>query len=185
MALTCALVHAQADHVDRETNPGASSWPSADYSPRQVVRLVVEALARNDVPHADAGIAAVFRFASPANRRITGPLGRFTRMLHGQTYGPMLDHLAAAYGVLRIDGRYAVQPVIITTADGERAGYVFELSRQTRPPYAGVWMTDAVRRFEVEQDLRQARGPSQVDGAVRGLLIDVVAAHPRQARVPL
>lgn len=151
----------------------ASPRPSADYSPRQVVRLVVDALARNDVPHANAGIATVFRFASPANRRITGPLARFTRMLHGETYGPMLNHQAAAYGVLRIDGRHAAQSVIITTAHGERTGYVFELSRQNQPPYAGVWMTDAVRPFEVGQDLRQARGPSRV-GAIRSRLIDVV-----------
>lgn len=180
LGVALALVHGTpATDAGRKT-AAASPRPNVDYSPRQVIRLVVEALARNDVPHANAGIATVFRFASPANRKITGPLARFTRMLHDQTYGVMLDHATAAYGLLRIDGRYALQSVIITAADGERAGYVFELSRQTQPPYAGVWMTDAVRRFEVAQDLRQAQGPSQVGGEVR---LDVVA--PRQVRALL
>ena len=55
--------------------------PSPDLSPEDVVRIQVEALQRNDEPSPDAGIEAAFRFASPSNRRATGPLGRFSEMV--------------------------------------------------------------------------------------------------------
>ncbi len=48
--------------------------PTADQQPEDVVRIVIEALAHNDKPYADAGIATTFAFASPANKINTGPL---------------------------------------------------------------------------------------------------------------
>ncbi len=133
--------------------------PSPEYSPKEVVRLLVEALADNDDPYANAGIDTVYRFASPANKRITGPLAHFTLMLHGRTYGPMLDHTAAEYSPMRIQGGRARQAIVLTTAGGQRVGYVFELSLQKQPPYEGAWMTDSVVRFEVPS-LQQARALS-------------------------
>jgi hypothetical protein len=41
--------------------------------------------------------------------------------------------------------------VILTTAQGERVGYLFRLSKQEDEPHAGCWMTDAVRRVPVDR----------------------------------
>lgn len=125
--------------------------PSPDYSADEVIRLQLEALADNDSPHKDAGIEAAFRFASPANKMVTGPLDRFTRMVHNPVYSAMLHHKAAQYGELRLQGNQAVQSVILTEANGERVGYVFILSRQKGAPCDECWMTDSVLRFEVEE----------------------------------
>ena len=137
--------------------PGAGSVPPADtlpepspdLSPKEVVRLQVEALGANDEPFEDAGIEAAFNFASPANKRATGPLRRFRRLFDTSTYGPMVDHEGATYSEVKVEGDGARVGVILETGDGDRVGYLFQLSRQSRPPYDDCWMTDAVQRVSI------------------------------------
>jgi hypothetical protein len=124
----------------------AQPMPSPDLTPEEVVRLQVEALQRNDEPRPDAGIATAFRFASPGNRRATGPLERFTTMVKGPVYGDMLDFARAEYGRIAVDGERAAQRVTLTHDDGRRAVYVFILSRQDGGLFDGCWMTDGVAR---------------------------------------
>lgn len=118
--------------------------PTPDLAPAQVVRLQVEALANNDTPRANAGIETAFRFASPANKRATGPLERFQMLFDTPTYGPMIDHASAQYSAPQVNGRTAQVGAILTTKDGERVGYLFRLSKQAEGPYEACWMTDAV-----------------------------------------
>ena len=129
--------------------------PRPAYPPEKVVRIQIEALGDNDRPHADAGIEITFRFASPANRKVTGPLARFVEMVHNPAYRPMLNHRGARYGKLKRVGNHASQTVILKSSDDGRVGYLFQLSRQTEAPYKDCWMTDSVMRFEVREDYRQ------------------------------
>jgi hypothetical protein len=122
--------------------------PAPDLSPRAVVRRQVEALGANDAPYEDAGIEAAFNFASPANKRVTGPLRRFRRLFETPQYGPMIDHQGATYSDPEVDGGTARIGVLLRTDEG-RVGYLFRLSRQTAPPHEDCWMTDAVRRVPV------------------------------------
>ena len=118
--------------------------PSLELEPQDVVRIVVGALANNDFPFADAGIATTFGFASPANRRNTGPLDRFTRMVKSPPYGVMVDHVASDFSEVVYDGDNAYQLVHLTTRAGGEVVFAFRLSRQRDGVYAGMWMTDAV-----------------------------------------
>lgn len=129
--------------------------PRPAYPPDKVVRIQIEALGDNDRPHTDAGIEVTFRFASPANRKVTGPLPRFIEMVHNPAYRPMLNHRGARYGKLKREEDRASQTVILTTGDGSRVGYLFQLSRQSEAPFKDCWMTDSVMRFEVRDDYRQ------------------------------
>lgn len=129
--------------------------PQPAFPPDKVVRIQIEALGDNDRPHPDAGIEITFRFASPANRKVTGPLPRFIEMVHNPAYRPMLNHRGARYGKLKREGDQASQTVILKTGDGSRVGYLFQLSRQSEAPYKGCWMTDSVMRFEVREDTLQ------------------------------
>ena len=135
-------------------------FPSPDYGPEDVVRIQVQALGNNDVPYRNAGIEVAFRFASPANKKFTGPLSRFIRMLHAPTYRPFLFHRAAHVGRAEVQGSQATLTVLLTTADGRRAGFVFRLSRQRGKPCNACWMTDAVWPI----DLQEAIGPVRKDG---------------------
>jgi hypothetical protein len=131
-------------------SPDSLPEPAPDLSPAEVVRLQVEALGANDTPHEDAGIEAAFAFASPANKRATGPLERFRRLFDTPAYGPMIDHDGATYSTPQVEGTVARMGVILTTAQGERVGYLFRLSKQEGEPHADCWMTDGVRRVPVE-----------------------------------
>ena len=126
-------------------------FPSPNYGPEDVVRIQVRALGNNDVPYRNAGIEVAFRFASPANKRLTGPLWRFTRMLHAPTYRPFLLHRTAHIGQADIKGAHATLAVILTAADGRRVGYIFRLSRQRGEPCNACWMTDEVWPIDLEE----------------------------------
>ena len=133
------------------------AFPSPDYGPQDVVRIQVQALADNDTPYRNAGIEVAFRFASPANKRFTGPLWRFIRMLYTPTYSPFLFHKTAHFGAADIQGSQATLTVVLTAADDKRVGFVFRLSRQAGSPCKACWMTDEVWPI----DLQEANSPGR------------------------
>lgn len=138
---------AEAVHQEHQPHP--------DLSPVEVVRIQVEALQNND--DEDSGIEITFRFASPDNKRVTGPLTRFIQLVKNPTYRPMLNHKLAEYGPMRIEGDTASQRVTIIDPNGNATVYLFTLSKQTEPPCAGCWMTDSVTAVPVrQQDLQGA-----------------------------
>jgi hypothetical protein len=143
-----AFLYATAPSAPMEARPDSLPAPSPDWSPEDVVRLQVDALGRNDMPHDDAGIEAAFRFASPANKRATGPLERFRLLFETEAYGPMLDHDGARYSAVQQTATQARMGVMLSTESGS-VGYVFRLSKQTQTPYQDCWMTDGVRRVPV------------------------------------
>jgi hypothetical protein len=120
--------------------------PDPADGPEDVVDRQLDALADNDHPVENAGVKTAYNLASPGNRRATGPLDRFVRMVHGPTYRPMIDHVEAVAGpVERRDDR-AVRRVTLTGPAGRTVTYRFELSKQPTEdgPLAGCWLTDSV-----------------------------------------
>ncbi|MFB6255851.1 MAG: DUF4864 domain-containing protein [Haloplanus sp.] len=118
--------------------------PDPEYGPEQVVGIQLEALADNDEPVEDAGIKTAYNFASPANRRTTGPLDRFLKMVKGPRYAPMVDHVEASTGPLERTGDRAEQRVTLTGPDGRTVTYQFGLSVCGEEPLDGCWLTDSV-----------------------------------------
>ena len=125
-------------------NSAALPQPEANLQPEDVVRIVIEALANNDRPFSNAGIATTFNFASPQNKRNTGPLEKFTQMLTGGVYGAMVQHRQSEFSELVLQGNTAYQFVRLTTGDGSVTVFAFRLSKQIDGQYQGMWMTDAV-----------------------------------------
>jgi hypothetical protein len=118
--------------------------PDPSYGPGEVIELQLSALADNDSPVENAGIKTAYNFASPANRRVTGPLDRFVTMVEGPQYAPMADHVEAVTGPLERDGSGASQRVTVTGPDGRTVTYEFGVSEQSDGPFAGCWLTDRV-----------------------------------------
>ncbi len=123
--------------------------PDPSLAPQDVVSIQIEALGTNDTPYKDRGLEVTFNFASPANRRMTGPLARFKAMVRGPTYGPMIDHRGARFENLVVEDDSARIDVVLTSKDGVYLGYRFFLSRQHGNAYEGSWMTDAVVPFDI------------------------------------
>ena len=129
------------------SNDIENAYPEPELKPNDVVRLQLLAMQQND--DSDFGIEVTFRFASPANKRQTGPLKRFKRLVKNPSYRPLLNHINATFIELTVEEVFAIQDVIITTSNGERIGYRFRLSIQKGPLYPGCWMTDSVTPFKV------------------------------------
>ncbi len=148
------LVRAAALLVVLGTAAGAADMlrtePDPSLSPRDVVGIQIEALRNNDIPYEGRGIEVTFNFASPANKRMTGPLERFKSMVHGPAYQPMINHRGARFENLLVENESARIDVILQSRQGEYLGDRFILSRQHGKRYEGSWMTDAVYRFNVE-----------------------------------
>ena len=142
IALTAPGLAAQSGDLSRTS-------PHPSLTPLDVVRIVMNALQRNDAGGANNGIAITYNFASPANRRMTGPLPRFISLVSGPVYGEMINHKGAAYEKVILKDQNAQVDVIIRTVSGKFRGFRFRLSRQRGNAYEGSWMTDSVLPFEV------------------------------------
>ncbi len=147
------IVRVTAFLVALTTPVGATHLPQTEpdpsLSPQDVVSIQIEALQHNDTPYEDGGIEVTFNFASPTNKRMTGPLERFKAMVRNPVYGPMIDHRSAKYENVKVEGDFAQVDVILESKEGQFVGYRFMLSRQHGNQYEGSWMTDAVVPFDV------------------------------------
>ena len=131
--------------VARAGDPlGDDLRPDPTLTPEQVVRIQLEALRRNDA--ADRGIAVAFRFASPDNRRMTGPEPRFGAMIKNGPYALMLNYDRALFAPIEVRGRDALQAVTLVSAGAAPVTYLFHLRRQEASgPLANCWMTEGVQ----------------------------------------
>ena len=140
--------------VGNAPDPAPTTQPSPDPSPKltpeDVVRIQMEALRTNDA--ADAGIATAFKFASPGNKQMTGPVERFGRMVRTPAYALMLNCRSVAYVKPQIDGDHARQLVKVVGGGGETVYYLFILTKQGDGEYKDCWMTDGVTPGDVAGD---------------------------------
>lgn len=120
--------------------------PDQSYGPEEVVSVQLDGLAANDEPFENAGIGVAYNFASPSNRRSTGPFDRFVRMVTGPQYAPMVDHVEATPGPMERDTGTAEQRVTLTGPDGRTETYLFGLSNGRNGELDGYWLTDRVLR---------------------------------------
>ena len=68
--------------------------PSSSIKPVDVVKIQLTALQKNDLNFKDSGIEQTWNFAHPNNKKVTGPLGKFKRMIKGDSYQMMINHLS-------------------------------------------------------------------------------------------
>ena len=68
--------------------------PNNSILPVEVVKIQLAALMNNDQKFQDSGIEQTWNFAHPNNKKVTGPLPNFKRMLKGDSYQMMINHLS-------------------------------------------------------------------------------------------
>ena len=66
--------------------------PSNKIDPSKVVSIQLEGLMNNDKPSKDHGIKQTWEFAHPSNKKYTGPLPRFIKLLQSEGYKMLLNH---------------------------------------------------------------------------------------------
>lgn len=136
----------------------AAVAPSPELTPRQVVEAQLAALQANDQPAPDDGIRTAFRFASPENKRSTGPIDHFIAMVKNPLYAPLLNHRTAHLSETTQKGDLARIKVTVVGADDEEAAFVWILSRVRSKECEACWMTATVMRVEAKDSPFQVAG---------------------------
>ena len=68
--------------------------PSSAITPKDVIKIQLSGLQKNDLQFKDSGIEQTWNFAHPNNKKVTGPLNNFKRMIKSASYQMMIDHLS-------------------------------------------------------------------------------------------
>ena len=87
--------------------------PSSLIKPADVVKIQLSALQKNDLNFKDSGIEQTWNFAHPNNKKVTGPLGNFKRMIKGDSYQMMINHLSHTITQLGSKDNWAQFEVVI------------------------------------------------------------------------
>mgnify|MGYP001193432246 CR=1 FL=1 len=87
--------------------------PSSGIKPVEVVRIQLTGLQQNDLEFKDSGIEQTWNFAHPSNKKVTGPLGNFKRMIKGDSYQMMINHLSHTITQLGIRDNWVQFEVVI------------------------------------------------------------------------
>ena len=73
------------------------AYPNPCLNPSDVVRVQLNAMQQNGP--SNFGIEVTFRFASPSNKRFTGPLKRFIQLVKNPSYKHLLNHIDLFYDI--------------------------------------------------------------------------------------
>ena len=87
--------------------------PSSAIKPLDVVKIQLTGLQKNDLDFKDSGIEQTWNFAHPNNKKVTGPLGNFKRMIKGDSYQMMINHLSHTITQLGSKNNWAQFEVVI------------------------------------------------------------------------
>ena len=119
--------------------------PRSDIEPSEVVKIQLLGLQKNDLKYKDSGIEQTWNFAHPNNKKVTGPLDKFKRMIKGDTYQMMINHLSHTITELGTSENWAQFEVIIL--DKEKIYHKFNWQVEkysTDGPLKDCWLTTMV-----------------------------------------
>ena len=119
--------------------------PNINISPKEVVKIQLNALMKNDSPYKDRGILQTWEFAHPSNRAFTGPIQRFTQMMYAPSYAVMLDHKKHDILEVKLENNAAYFFIELTSAEGMMFGFKWTLEKVIEEGvFKDCWMTTAV-----------------------------------------
>jgi len=87
--------------------------PNKSILPKEVIKIQLFGLMNNDKKFKDSGIEQTWNFAHPNNKKVTGPLDNFKKMIKGDTYQMMLNHLSHTITQLGSGDKWAQFEVVI------------------------------------------------------------------------
>ena len=119
--------------------------PKSDIKPGKVVKIQLLGLQKNDLNYKDSGIEQTWNFAHPSNKKVTGPLNNFKRMLKGDSYKMMINHLSHTITQLGTGENWAQFEVIILDKEKIYHKFNWQVEKYTiEGPLKDCWLTTAV-----------------------------------------
>ena len=116
--------------------------PRSDIEPAEVVKIQLSGLQKNDSNFTDSGIEQTWNFAHPNNKKATGPLDNFKRMIKGDSYQMMIDHLSHSITKLESGDKWAQFEVIILDKEKIYHKFNWQVEKYTMDgPLKDCWLT--------------------------------------------
>ena len=119
--------------------------PNNGIEPYQVVKIQLRGLMENDNPKMDSGIEQTWEFAHPENQKYTGPLENFKKMLKGDSYSMLINHLD--HEVVEVYNNDKLATFEVTVLDKDKKYYKFKWQVEKylgEGPLNNCWLTTAV-----------------------------------------
>ena len=121
--------------------------PDPSISAKDVISIQLKALQINNSPFEDAGIEQTWEFAHPNNRKFTGPLNNFIRMIKNPSYSMMIDHLE--HDIIPVEEQETISYyfVELTDVNGKKYGFEWSVEKVSENgEFKDCWMTVGVSR---------------------------------------
>ena len=119
--------------------------PRSDINPDQVIKIQLKGLQVNDLNYEDSGIEQTWNFAHPNNKKVTGPLTNFKKMIKGKSYEMMIDHISHTIKQLGKGDKWAQFEVIILDKDKIYHKFNWQVEKYTEEgPLKDCWLTTMV-----------------------------------------
>ena len=119
--------------------------PNSNIKPKKVVEIQLIGLQENDANYKDSGIEQTWNFAHPNNRKVTGPLDNFKKMIKGDTYQMMINHLSHTITQLGSGDNWAQFEVIILDKEKIYHKFNWQVEKYSpEGPLKDCWLTTMV-----------------------------------------
>ena len=119
--------------------------PNISLKPIEVLTIQLNSLQRNNIPFNDAGIEQVWEFAHPSNKKITGPLEKFKKMIYSESYKILIGHESSDITVLSEDSNKSIYKVFILSSDKKKYSYIWQIEKVIQDgDLKNCWMTTSV-----------------------------------------
>jgi len=113
--------------------------------PFDVLVIQLNSLQKNNIPYKDAGIEQVWEFAHPNNKKTTGPLEKFKKMIYSKSYKMLIEHENNEITILSENENTLVYKVYILSSDKKKYSYIWQLEKvQQQGDLMNCWMTTSV-----------------------------------------
>ena len=123
--------------------------PNISLKPFDVLEIQLSSLQRNNIPFNDAGIEQVWKFAHPNNKKITGPLEKFKKMIYGENYRMLIGHISSEITILNKDANRMIYKVYILSNDKKKYSYIWQVEKVLKEgDLKDCWMTTNVSNPE-------------------------------------
>ena len=121
--------------------------PNPSISAKEVILIQLKALQINNSPFEDAGIEQTWEFAHPNNRKFTGPLNNFIRMIKNPSYSMMINHLEHNIIPVEEQETSSYYFVELTDVNGKKYGFEWTVEKVSENgEFKDCWMTVGVSR---------------------------------------
>ena len=119
--------------------------PNSNIKPSEVVKIQLVGLQKNNDGFEDSGIEQTWNFAHPNNKKATGPLDKFKRMIKSNSYQMMINHISHTITEIRGGDNWVQFEVIILDNKKIYHKFNWQVEKYTEDgPLKDCWLTTMV-----------------------------------------